>query len=244
MTVLIKDQGFGEGDRFADNGGIGIARQIIFGDRADNGKGGAFGRTIAVQNRDIGAGGDKGSDMLFADGIPADHQDIKSGKGAGIMIDLTVEQADTHEHFRDTKLRQSIAEFGRIKQVIPVNYGDFRPTQQGRPDFKGRGIKCQRPRLCHHITSDDFGVIRPKCQPMHGPLFDQNPLGRSGRARGIHDIGRQTVRVGQFGQGEVRRCRGNARDIYPLRGWTAGFGQCIKRVISDVIDQNQFGAAV
>ncbi len=187
-------------DGAADRHRARVGRQLAR-DAVGRGEGGAFGRAVAVDQRDAGQGRQRAPHVRHRERLAARQQLAQSGQLRRVVVDHGVEQPGRQPGGAHLVAGDGARQAGAGRHRLVVHHAAA-AVEQRSPDFERRGVEAQRRRVQHGLSGGQLDVIGLDHQPQDGAVRDLDALGRAGRAGGVHDVGDGLA---------VDRCQGQRR---------------------------------
>ncbi|OIQ84176.1 hypothetical protein GALL_340060 [mine drainage metagenome] len=189
----------GVADRPADGDGAQAFRQLAR-DGVGGGEGGAFGRAVAVDDLRPGQCLQGAAHMRRGQGFAAGEQLREAAQGCGVGVHHGVEQRGGEPRGVDGVAPDGARQSGRRGQVLVVQHADA-AVEQRPPDLERGGVESQRCGMQYAGVGIQAHERRVQHQAQDGRVADDDALGRPGRARGVHDVGRGRRSRGRYGRG-------------------------------------------
>ncbi|KIH80667.1 hypothetical protein UCMB321_5580 [Pseudomonas batumici] len=180
------------------NGNTAIADR---GNLVGRGKGGGFGRAVAVEQMLRSPLFQYPGNHRRVEHIAADDQVAQLGESLHQAVGILMEQPGGHPQHTDRLRQQQRTELVQGQQYRLLHHDHATAIEQWRPDIQGAGVKGRVGGEGHAIADIEIGIPVVDHQAADGPVRHQYPFGRTGGAGGVHDIGH---RLGGRGQCRVR----------------------------------------
>ncbi len=172
--------------------------------RTEHREGGGLGRAVHAHQLPRGAALQHARHVFRGQQVAAHHQVAQPGEGRQQRVEILVEQADRHEQHVHAVREQRVAQARGRQQGGRVDHHAASAVEQRPPDFQGAGIEGRVRGEAEAIGRAELGVAAVQHQARDRALRHHHALGRAGRARGVHDVGRR------FGAGRQRGRAGRA----------------------------------
>ena len=198
LTLRAQDADVGPVDRPAErHAGMGV--EIVLADRTGDGEGGGFGGAVAIDEPQAGQGLQRLAHVAWRQGLAARHQRAQALQVCRILVDQPVEECGGQPGGVDLFLLDDGGQALAGGDGFGVD-DDGAAVEQRAPDLDGRGIEGERGCMQHHHLRAEGGKVLPVDQADDGTVRDDDALRGSGRAGGVHHVGRVPGRTARAHQ--------------------------------------------
>jgi hypothetical protein len=157
------------------------------------GKGRPLGGAVAVDQRRSGQLGQGPPHVGRGESVAAGEKLTQGPQAFQPVVDHLVEEPGGQPERRDAVALDRLPQLGE-RGAQPGEEDDPAAVRERAPDLQGRGVEGDRGELQEALL--EIGEASVPHQPYDVGVGDGDPLGRAGRARGVHHIGQGLGRHG------------------------------------------------